>query len=299
MNIQNEVDQLKESIVDTQDLYREVCALLFFRHGITPTANKLYQYVRKGSMSAPAEALSRFWGDLREKSRVRIEHPDLPETLKNNAGELLGALWQQARQHAEQEWAACKLEAEQDIRAAQARAEQAQQQQSAAEEALRELKQQLQNTQAQALQLERHLASERAGTDFLSAQITSLKHQIELGDQALSEARTSFSDELEKLRDSMARSEERAQATEKRALLEIDRERTLNQKLQKELNQARTESNDWQQQALNTQTASEELRHRYAQQEQQLQKALDEAQRWREHSLNEKKHIGRIRKIRL
>ncbi|GAB3552032.1 hypothetical protein GCM10027343_37040 [Noviherbaspirillum agri] len=52
--------------------------LLFFRYGITPTTNKLYQLVRKGSMSAPAEALNKFWEDLRDKSRVRIEHRDLP-----------------------------------------------------------------------------------------------------------------------------------------------------------------------------------------------------------------------------
>ena len=43
-----EVDALKAKFADTRALYREVCVLLFFRHGITPTANKLYQYVRKG-----------------------------------------------------------------------------------------------------------------------------------------------------------------------------------------------------------------------------------------------------------
>ena len=80
--IKAEIEALKAHDLDTQDLYREVCAILFFRYGITPTANKLYQFVRKGSMSAPAEALARFWSDLREKSRVRIEHPDLPEGLK-------------------------------------------------------------------------------------------------------------------------------------------------------------------------------------------------------------------------
>ena len=56
-----EIEALKDHDLDTQDLYREVCTTLFFRYGITPTANKLYQYVRKGSMSAPAEALARFW----------------------------------------------------------------------------------------------------------------------------------------------------------------------------------------------------------------------------------------------
>src|SRR3546814_7406424 len=72
----HDVDALRERFTQTQELYREVCALLFFRYGITPTANKLYQLVRKGSMSAPAEALSKFWEDLREKSRARIERSE-------------------------------------------------------------------------------------------------------------------------------------------------------------------------------------------------------------------------------
>ena len=68
-----DIERLREEFTQTQDLYREVCALLFFRYGLTPTANKLYQLVRKGSMTAPADALNKFWEDLREKSRVRIE----------------------------------------------------------------------------------------------------------------------------------------------------------------------------------------------------------------------------------
>ena len=60
--IQAEVEALRERFSDTKALYREVCALLFFRYGITPTASKLYQHVRKGSMSAPAEALDRLHG---------------------------------------------------------------------------------------------------------------------------------------------------------------------------------------------------------------------------------------------
>ncbi len=37
-----EVEALKGRFNDTKALYREVCALLFFRYGITPTTNKLY-----------------------------------------------------------------------------------------------------------------------------------------------------------------------------------------------------------------------------------------------------------------
>jgi hypothetical protein len=90
------VAELRERFPRTQDLYREVCVLLFFRHGVTPTANKLYQLVRKGSMSAPTEALNRFWKTLRERSRVTIEHSDLPDELRAAAGDLVATLWTSA-----------------------------------------------------------------------------------------------------------------------------------------------------------------------------------------------------------
>jgi chromosome segregation ATPase len=106
-----DIDHLREQFPQTQDLYREVCTLLFFRYGMTPTANKLYQLVRKGSMTAPADALTKFWEDLREKSRVRIEHPDLPESLKTAAGELTAVLWSSAQTQAQETLAAYRQEA--------------------------------------------------------------------------------------------------------------------------------------------------------------------------------------------
>src|ERR1700689_3823178 len=121
-----EIDQLRTQFPRTQELYREVCVLLFFRHGITPTANRLYQLVKKGSMSAPAEALARFWTTLREKSRVRIEHPDLPAELQSATGELAAALWMRAVDMAQDQLAAAQLEAPQlvaDAQAQQTRAE--------------------------------------------------------------------------------------------------------------------------------------------------------------------------------
>ena len=95
-HIAQEIEQLRTQFARTQDLYREVCVLLFFRHGITPTANRFCQLAKKGSMSAPAEALTRFWVTLRDKSRVRIEHPDLPAELQSATGELAAALWTRA-----------------------------------------------------------------------------------------------------------------------------------------------------------------------------------------------------------
>lgn len=90
--LQADIAALRGRFTETRELYREVCALLFFRYGVTPTANKLYSLVRKGSMSTPSHVLNRFWQDLRDKTRVTIDHPDLPEALKQVAAEAVLAI---------------------------------------------------------------------------------------------------------------------------------------------------------------------------------------------------------------
>jgi hypothetical protein len=107
-----EIERLKVAFPKTRELYREVCALLFFRHGITPTANRLYQLVRRGSMGAPTAVLGEFWAELREKSRVRIDHPDLPADLGAAAGELVATLWTRATASAEAALGALRDEVE-------------------------------------------------------------------------------------------------------------------------------------------------------------------------------------------
>src|SRR6202049_4342292 len=122
-DLAQDIEQLRTQFPRTQELYREVCVLLFFRHGITPTANRLYQLAKKGSMNAPAEALARFWATLREKSRVRIEHPDLPTELQSATGELAAALWTRAVDMAQDQLATAQHEAQVSVADAQARSE--------------------------------------------------------------------------------------------------------------------------------------------------------------------------------
>jgi hypothetical protein len=107
-----EIDRLKAAFPKTRELYREVCALLFFRFGITPTANRLYQLVKRGSMSTPTQVLGEFWVELREKSRVRIEHPDLPAELQAAAGELVASLWSRSTASAQAQFEALRTDAE-------------------------------------------------------------------------------------------------------------------------------------------------------------------------------------------
>lgn len=243
MNIENEIreaiDALRDTTANTQELYREACALLFFRYGITPTANKLYQFVRKGSMSAPAEALAHFWVELREKSRVRIEHPDLPDTLKVAAGELVGRLWNEAQAAAHENLNAFREEADARVTAADATTQRAEQDAQAANEELEHLQEALDGASERILSLERVLAAERADKEALGRQLAAAHQQHQALEIELSAARKDFASELEKLREALRRAEDRYEAGEKRALLEIDRERTASAKVQKELAQIR------------------------------------------------------------
>ena len=84
-----DIAELRTRIANTRELYREVCALMFYRYGLTPTAHRLYQLVRRGSMGTPAEVLRGFWQDLRERSRVRLAQPGLPEAFAELGGELV------------------------------------------------------------------------------------------------------------------------------------------------------------------------------------------------------------------
>lgn len=92
------------------------------------------------------------------------------------------------------------------------------------------------------LDLERDLAGERSRTEALEQQIELARRQQITLEVALSDARKDYSAELEKYRQELRRTEERLDASEKRALLEIDHERQMTVKVQRELLQLRNSS---------------------------------------------------------
>ena len=233
-----DIEQLRAQFPRTQELYREVCVLLFFRHGIAPTANRLYQLVKKGSMNAPAEALTRFWATLREKSRVRIEHPDLPAELQSATGELAAALWMRAVDLAQDQLAAAQLEAQRSIADAQARQTQAQAERDQVRQELVGSAAALDGAQTRITELEHALAISVAAASALQDQLGLAQQGEQQLQRALETARHDFASELDKLRADGKGAQERLKAAETRALLEIDRERQAAARLQKELGAA-------------------------------------------------------------
>ena len=233
--LSRDVEALRERFTQTQELYREVCALLFFRYGITPSANRLYQLVRKGSMSAPAEALTKFWGDLREKSRTRIEHPDLPEALKNVAGELIATLWTNAQAAAQESLTAYRAEAQEGVLQAKADLASMEAERDTAQSAVQSVKSELERARQEiGTQCENLAVAEEARSSLLT-RLDEAKHENAVLQSQLEDVRRDFALALDKQRTSMQLAEERSRASEKRMLLDMDRERTTLAKLQKEL----------------------------------------------------------------
>nr|WP_242665842.1 DNA-binding protein [Paraburkholderia ginsengiterrae] len=211
---------------------------MIYGHGVTPTANRLYQLVRRGSMGTPTAVLGEFWAELREKSRVRIDHPDLPADLGAAAGELVATLWTRATASAEAaldalrgEVEAQRVEAQQSVVAARdelGRTETALEQRTAA----------LLAAQVEIRELDKAQAEGHAQRQALEGELARIRAALAARDQELVEVREGFSRDLGKQREAAERAEDRLRASEKRALLEIDRERSTAAKLQKELDEA-------------------------------------------------------------
>ncbi|PLC47916.1 ATPase [Pollutimonas subterranea] len=233
--LSRDIEALRERFTQTQGLYREVCALLFFRYGVTPTANKLYQLVRKGSMSAPAEALSKFWEDLREKSRTRIEHPDLPDALKRVAGELVATLWTNAQAAAQESLTAYRVEAQEAVLQAKAAVTATEADRDATRNEAHNVRSELDQAGTQIGALREALAAAEATRASLLTTLDEAKLENTTLQRQLEQSHHQFTVELDKLRAAIELAEERSRSTEKRMLLEIDRERTTAARLQKEL----------------------------------------------------------------
>jgi len=240
--IQTEVEALKTRFEDTKSLYREVCALLFFRYGITPTANKLYQFVRKGSMSAPADALTKFWDELRSKARIEIDHPDLPGEIKEAAASAIAAVWRQASAAAREELRDARAEAERGMAEARAELATTHEQCRVLQAELDGLHAQLDASTAANDQQRAELESERRAHAASAGRIQELQRTLDDLRTQSQRLQDGFSADLAKAREATEAANARADAAERRALLDIDQERQARSRAEKSLETLRAQS---------------------------------------------------------
>lgn len=239
--IQTEVEALKARFSETKALYREVCALLFFRHGITPTTNKLYQYVRKGSMSAPADALDKFWDELRAKARIEVEHPDLPAELKATAAEAIAGIWRHAAAAARDELTCLRAEARADVANAQEDANEAHEAAEASKLEVFEAQRELHDAELLLKSTSDELEAERRAHAGSVARLQELQRLVDDLRMQLQRQQEAFSADLGKARETVEQANGRADAAERRALLEIDQERQARSRAEKQTEALRSQ----------------------------------------------------------
>ncbi len=240
--IQTDVDALRGRFTDTKSLYREVCALLFFRYGITPTTNKLYQFVRKGSMSAPADALTQFWDELRSKARVEIDHPDLPPELKAIAAEAIASIWRQASAGARAELAELRIELRADVERAEAESNESHEAAEASRLEVINLEQDLHEATEASRSKTVEVEAERRAHAASAARMQELQRLVDELRAEQTRQREGFSADLAKSRDAVEAANARADAADRRALLDIDQERQARARAEKSLETFRSQS---------------------------------------------------------
>lgn len=233
--LQADVDALRPRFPRTADLYRETCALMFFRHGVTPTANALYQLVRKGSMSTPTAALRAFWDDLREKARVDVSHAGIPDEVKAAAGELIAQIWSLARAQSDAvaEALTATIQGELDD-ALRLRAESDRRAQELAAQ-VNALDEQLAAAKSNVVSLRAELASVTALLDSSKTQAAQAHREIEGLQREIGSLHEVQAAELETVTARVEQAEQRYVDLEKRILVDLDRERTAAAQRQKQL----------------------------------------------------------------
>src|ERR1700759_49638 len=213
--LQADIAALRTRFADTREIYREVCALLFFRYGVTPTANKLYSLVRKGSMTTPADVLNQFWQDLRDKTRVKIDHPDLPDAMKQVAADAVLSIWQAASEAATGQLAALRAEARHQAHEAEAVRDQVAAEPELARQATAATQAELEATRAQLASMRDALATEREAHAATEARLQEIRRQVDEAADQFAQVKAEFTAELERARERVTTAEERAGSHEK------------------------------------------------------------------------------------
>jgi chromosome segregation ATPase len=94
------LESMRESGARRQELSLHACKRLFFDLGIRPSMAAVRDLTQTGSASDIPKDIDSFWERIRGASRVRVGAGNIPKALEDRAGELLGALFEEAIEHA-------------------------------------------------------------------------------------------------------------------------------------------------------------------------------------------------------
>ncbi|MFL6644536.1 MAG: DNA-binding protein [Paraburkholderia fungorum] len=135
--IRDELESLRASGARRQELSLHACKRLFFDLGIRPSMAAVRDLTQTGSASDIPKDIDHFWERIRTVSRVKVGAGAIPKALEDRAGELLGALFEEAVAQARSTLDAERQEIQAQITAADQRLREAEIRRDVSEEAIR------------------------------------------------------------------------------------------------------------------------------------------------------------------
>ncbi len=94
--IRDELESMRANGARRQELSLHACKRLFFDLGIRPSMATVRDLTQTGSASDIPKDIDHFWERIRNVSRVKVGAGAIPKALEDKAGELLGALFEEA-----------------------------------------------------------------------------------------------------------------------------------------------------------------------------------------------------------
>lgn len=221
--IQEEVEALKARAQDNRQLFRETAALLFFRHGIMPSTQKILQLVKRGSTTTINDELKRFWEDIRKKTELKLTHPELPEAVTRGFADSLASLWVLAQEQAQASLAAYRQEADRRASEAERQRDDAYMRAARSEKAAGEANE---RREAVEMDLGSKLSAEKEARRAAESSAEEWRREAEARAIDLERARGEYQADIAKHLEALNLAQVQYRDMEKRMLLDIDAART-------------------------------------------------------------------------
>lgn len=222
---------------------RIAASLLFFEHGIYPSAKVVLSYTQQGSLTDINRDLQSFWQELRDKARVQIDAPYLPPELVSGFGEGLAKLWELAVKKAQDELEGLRQEAQEVAAIAQREAVEAERMRKVAVDDAQAMAQELREERERREMAEKRTEAQSSEIEALRSSLAKWQQQAESEAKARQEAERQFSRDLEAERNDRQREADRFGGEIKFAKMQIETARTAERELREQL-KALSESKD-------------------------------------------------------
>lgn len=183
--------------------------ILFFDCSVHPSAKLVLECTQHGSLTDINRDVHEFWRELREKAKLRINAPELPQHLVDGFGDALRQIWEMCSAAAQESASEVRLRAIESVNQAEAREEQALQEKRLAQEQVHEAVAALRQERDRREEAAREASLLQAEVENLKAEGQKLSDRVQAEINARADAEKRFTSELEAIRQERLREADR------------------------------------------------------------------------------------------